>query len=225
MSLRILIVEDDAEYRDALCSIFNLEGFTADGVGSIAAFEAWRRTHKQDLLIVDRQLPDGDGFQVLARHREVADSPVIVLTARGDLPERVAGLEADADYYLVKPVPMDELIALLHRLQRRCQPENRGHWTIDPKTWRLHTPDDIEILLTRRELAVLMQFVDIQGQPLSRQEIAVGMGENPMVYDPRRLEILIRRLRNKVEELTGTTIPLTTVYGVGFSFNSPLRRP
>lgn len=113
MTLRVLIVEDDHDYRDALCHIFNLEGFSADGVGTIASFEAWRwrSTHQLDVLIVDRQLPDGDGLEALARYRQVANTPAIVLTALGQLPERIAGLEADADYYLVKPVVMDGVVS------------------------------------------------------------------------------------------------------------------
>jgi DNA-binding response OmpR family regulator len=221
---RILFVEDDAEYREALCHILNLEGFSADGVGTIAAFLAWRATHAYDLLIVDRQLPDGDGLDALRVHRRSAESPAIVLTARGKVADRVAGLEADADYYLVKPVAMDELLALLRRLQRRFHSRAAGHWTVDPATWRLRAPDGIEIALTRRELALLLLFPGRQGQPVPRQEIAAGLGEDPAVYDPRRLEILVRRLRHKVEEAAARELPLATVYGIGYAFNLPLVR-
>lgn len=93
-------------------------------------FLAWRSTHPLDVLIVDRQLPDGDGLEAVALHRQSSDSPVIVLTALGQLPERVAGMEADADYYLVKPVVMDELIALLRRLQRKQQLSESQYWTV-----------------------------------------------------------------------------------------------
>lgn len=224
MTLRILIVEDDHDYRDALCHIFNLEGFSADGVGTIAAFEAWRSTHQLDVLIVDRQLPDGDGLEALARYRQVANTPAIVLTALGQLPERIAGLEADADYYLVKPVVMDELIALLRRLRRRQCMANETGWVIHSNRWRLSSPTGIEIPLTRREMALVSLFVDQQGQTLSRQALAQGLGEEAEAFDPRRLEILIRRLRNKVEQATGDELPLTTVYGLGFNFTQPLRK-
>jgi len=224
MTLRILVIEDDADYRDALCQIFNLEGFTADGVGSLAGFLAWRSTHPLDVLIVDRQLPDGDGLEAVALHRQSSDSPVIVLTALGQLPERVAGMEADADYYLVKPVVMDELIALLRRLQRKQQLSESQYWTVSAGHCRLHSPDGVGIPLTRRELHIILMFHEQPGQILSRQELAVGMGEDPALYDPRRLEILIRRLRNKVEKLAGTELPLNTVYGLGFNFTQPLRQ-
>lgn len=224
MTLRILIVEDDAEYRDALCQIFNLEGFSADGVGSITAFEAWRTTHQLDVLIVDRHLPDGDGLEALARHRQVADTPAIVLTALGQLPERIAGMDADADYYLVKPVVMDELIALMRRLRRRHSMANENDWVVHSSRWQLSSPTGVEIPLTRREMALLSLFVDQHGQILSRQQLAAGMGEDPELYDPRRLEILIRRLRNKVGKLAGNELPLNTVYGVGFNFTQPLRQ-
>jgi len=224
MTLRILIVEDDADYRDALCQIFNLEGFCADGVGSIAAFEAWLCTHQLDVLIVDRQLPDGDGLQALARYRQLADTPAIVLTALGQLPERIAGMDADADYYLVKPVVMDELIALLRRLRRRQGMASENGWVIHSSRWRLGSPTGIEIPLTRREMALVSLFADQQGHTLSRQSLAVGLGEEAELFDPRRLEILIRRLRIKVEQATGDQLPLTTVYGLGFNFTQPLRK-
>jgi DNA-binding response OmpR family regulator len=95
---------------------------------------------------------------------------------------------------------------------------------VDPGSWRLRSPAAVEIALTRRELAVLLLFAGRQGQPVSRQEIAAGLGEDPALYDPRRLEILIRRLRNKVGEATATDLPLVTVYGLGYAFNQPLRR-
>lgn len=223
MLFRILLVEDDTEYRDALCQILNLEGFRADGVGSVAAFTAWRNTHDYDLLIVDRQLPDGDGLDVLAQHRESENSPVIILTARGDLTERISALEADADYYLVKPFAMDELIALLGRLSRRRQSLGSDYWAIDPYAWRLCTPDGNEAPLNHRELQILLLFVDRPGQVIPRQDMITSLGENPNIYDPRRLEILIRRLRNKVEDRTSQSLPIKTIYGVGFCFSKPLR--
>ncbi len=193
-------------------------------MGSIAAFEAWRNTHQLDVLIVDRQLPDGDGLQALASYRQVADTPAIVLTALGHLPERIAGMDADADYYLVKPVAMDEFIALLRRLRRRLRMADEHPWTIHPARWCLESPDGIEIPLTRRELALLELFVDQQGQVISRQSLAAGLGEQYETYDPRRLEIRVRRLRHKVEQATGKQLPLTTVYGLGFNFTLPLRK-
>ena len=69
MTFKILLVEDETDFRDALCDLLNLEGFSADGVGSIASYTAWRLTHSCDVLIVDRLLPDGDGAQSPSRHR------------------------------------------------------------------------------------------------------------------------------------------------------------
>ncbi len=222
--LRILIVEDEADFRDPLCNILNLEGFSADGVGSIAGYEAWRSTHTCDALIVDRRLPDGDGLEVVRLNRQLKNVPVIVLTALGQVWDRIAGIEADVDHYLVKPVVTEELLAILRQLQRRTGQTAQQAWRVDALAWRLHTPEGAEIALTRRELVFLSLFVEKTGEPVARNDIVAALGENPSLYDPRRLEIMVRRLRHKAEETSTLDFPLATVYGVGYVFNGRLSR-
>lgn len=225
MALQILFIEDEAPFRDALCDICNLEGFAASGVGSIQSFQAWRNTHRCDVLVVDRNLPDGDGLEAVALHRAVSNGPVIVLTARGQLDERLQGFNADADYYLHKPVAPEELMALLHRLQRNA-PQSQAEpskWLIDAAGWQLRRPDGSVVELNRNEVQVLTCFIDQPGVARSKSELIISLGCDPAVYDPRRLEVLMRRLRNKVD-VPGCTFPLTTIYGVGYSFNALLSR-
>lgn len=225
MPLRILLVEDEPDYRDALRDILNLEGFVADGVGTISSFVAWRRTHSFDVLIVDRHLPDGDGLEVVKLHRQADNSPVIVLTARGQVEDRVAGMNADADHYLVKPVAIAELIALLRRLERRSQAQGEPQsWVLDPVSWRLHPPVGADVSLTHREILLLGPFVERAGLTVTREEIVRGLNEDPTLFDPRRLEVMVRRLRTKVEEATAAELPLSTVYGVGYVFNGLLAK-
>jgi DNA-binding response OmpR family regulator len=225
MPLHILFIEDEMPFREALCDICNLEGFVASGVGSIQSFRAWRHTHRCDVLVVDRNLPDGDGLQAVALHRADNDGPVIVLTARGQLDERLQGLNADADYYLHKPVAPQELVALLHRLERKA-PQAQAYtppWLIDDAAWHLHRPDGSVVELTRNEVQVLACFVEYPGVPKSKADLIVSLGCEPDTYDPRRLEVLMRRLRNKIEA-SGCSFPLFTIYGVGYSFNARLAR-
>jgi DNA-binding response OmpR family regulator len=225
MTLHILFIEDEVPFREALCDICNLEGFAASGVGSIQSFRAWRHTHRCDVLVVDRNLPDGDGLQAVALHRADNDGPVIVLTARGQLDERLQGLNADADYYLHKPVAPQELVALLHRLERKA-PQAQADappWLIDEAAWHLHRPDGSVVELTRNEVQVLACFVEHPGVPKNKADLIVSLGCEPDKYDPRRLEVLMRRLRNKIEA-SGCSFPLSTIYGVGYSFNARLGR-
>lgn len=219
MPLHVLLIEDEVPFREAICDILNIHGFAASGVGSLKSFRAWRQTHTCDVLVVDRILPDGDGLEAVRLHRTGSDGTVIVLTARSTLSERVEGLEAEADHYLQKPVDADELVALLKRIERRLAVKVQSNWLIDKETWTLITPMGESLNLTRNELCVLSCFVERGGLTIGKTEIVRALGHDPESYDLRRLEVLVRRLRQKVESLN-VDFPLVTIYGVGFSFNA-----
>jgi two-component system, OmpR family, response regulator len=213
MPLRVLIVEDETDFREGLCDLLNLEGFQAYGVGSFASYKAWRASNSCDLLILDRNLPDIDGLEILKIHRRTENTPAIMLTGAGLIEDRIQGMNADADYYLVKPVMTDELIAILKRFERKLNEAGQADaWMLDLVRWQITTPNSIKISLTKSEVSIMV----------SRDEVIEALGGDPMTYDPRRLEIAIRRLRKKMEDNTTDVFPLTTVYGEGYSFNSPI---
>jgi two-component system OmpR family response regulator len=223
--MRVLIVEDEVDYRESLRDLLNLEGFMSDAVGSLASCEYWLKTHRCDVIIIDRMLPDGDGLSVL-RSGMLEDQVVkIVLSARGQVGDRVKGLDADADYYLVKPVNYDELRALLHRQQRKLSMSTyHQDWCLDRVCSVVHSPNGHIISLTRRETSVLGVCVSTEGTAVLRATFITALNESPDVYDPRRLEVLLRRLREKIERQSGLEFPLVSVYGVGYSFNARLRQ-
>ena len=173
-------------------------------------------------MIVDRRLPDGDGLDIIRLQKQTKATITIVITAKGQLDERVAGLDANADYYLVKPVATSELLALLRRLNRRMNSDQMSGWKIDPRTWNLQTPKGQHSKLTRREFSVMSCFIGRPGQTASKEEVIRALGEDPLQYDTRRLEVLIRRLRKKIEDVASEEFPLITVYGIGYSFNALL---
>ena len=224
MTFKILLVEDETDFRDALRDLLNLEGFSADGVGSIASYMAWRMTHSCDVLIIDRLLPDGDGLDIVRRHRVAHVGPVIFLTAKGQLQDRIAAHELDADYYLVKPVSTDELLAILYSLERRTHDPRPKSWLLDVVGWRLYSPNGKPITLSRRDVSFLHCFVERAGITVARSDVIKALDEDPAHYDLRRLEVFVRRLRNRVREASGEDIPLTTVYGKGYAFNKYLRQ-
>ena len=224
MPLSVLLLEDEIPFREAMCDILNLEGFAASGVGSLASFQAWRTSHSCDVLIVDRNLPDGDGLEAVRLHRQGSDGPVIVLTARGQLRDRVEGLNADADYYLHKPIDSQELAAVLKRIERRLALDAGSGWLLDKEKWSLLTPGGRAVDLTRNEICVMSCFIERGGITVPKAELITALGHDVEVYDPRRLEVMIRRLRNKVEAVT-RDFPLVTIYGVGYSFNARLIQP
>ena len=222
MTTKILIVEDERDFREGLVELLRIEGFDAHGVEGISAYHRWSSCNRHNILILDRNLPDGDGLDILKE--QSPDCGSIVLTCEGQPNDRIQGLNADADYYLVKPFPMDELIAILNRIERKM---NGGietdEWQLNKIRWEIKTPNKLEIELTRSEFALLNNFVEKPGVVISRDEIIRGLGFNPIDYDNRRLEVMLRRLRKKIEDAGVVKFPLQTVYGVGLAFTEKLK--
>lgn len=226
MQARVLIVEDEEDFREGIVELLKLENFEASGVGSIAEYLTWIKTNQYDILILDRNLPDGDGLDILKNHHVFSDAGSIILSCEGQPHDRILGMNADADYYLVKPFPTDELLAILHRVARRLDSattQRALEWTLNTVRWELKTPNNLEIELTRSEFALLNCFIQKPGEVITRDQIIKGLGFNPMVYDNRRLEVMLRRLRKKIEDAGVVKFPLQTVYGVGLVFNEVLK--
>jgi len=222
MPAKILIVEDEVHFRDGLVEILNLEGFSSNGVSSVEEYQRWTKDHDCDILIVDRNLPDGDGLEILKLGGKHYGS--IVLTCEGQPHDRIKGMNADADYYLVKPFPIDELISILNRLDRRMEQlaTQKNKWILNSVRWEIGSPNKVEVKLTRSEFRLLACFAGKSGAVVGREEIIAGLGFDPASYDNRRLEVMIRRLRKKIEEAGIKNFPLQTVYGVGLAFTDAL---
>lgn len=221
---KILVVEDDQDYLEALCDVLRLEGFEPTGITSVAGYEALHSPESYDLLLLDRNLPDGDGIDILKAHRQVSAVPVVFITCEGRLEDRVDGLDADADYYLVKPVQNDELFAILHRCLRRNHKTIESNcWVFDDVRWTLSDCDNKQITLTKTEKSVLCSFINRPGVAVSRAEIIRNLGKDPDTYDHRRLEVAVRRLRKKIEDNALAGFPLESVYGFGYVLNMTLK--
>ena len=225
MTARILVVEDEVDFREGLVELLNLEGFATQGAGSIAEFQSSIQVNEFDILILDRNLPDGDGLEALKHYKNPNDVGSIILTCEGQPHDRIAGLNADADYYLVKPFPMNELLAIIHRLERRIKSSNNdlSQWMLDAVRWEIKTPNNLEIELTKNEFALLSCFINKPGVTVARDEIIKGLGFDPIDYDNRRLEVMLRRLRKKIEDAGVVKFPLQTVYGAGLAFTETLK--
>lgn len=222
MQVQILIVEDETDLRNGLSDLLMLEGYQVASVGSLAEYRDWVQKNQYQILLLDRTLPDGDGLTLLAEEREEQRVPVIVMSGKGATADRIAGLEADADYYLVKPIDVAELVALIRRFERRAQIPQEEVYQLDGQRWKLHMPDQGIVSLTRSEMNLMSCFVEQPGMTVSRDEIIRALGGRPDVYDERRLEVLIRRFRKKVAEAGYEEFPLATVYGQGYAFNEQL---
>jgi len=220
---RVLVVEDEPDLLDAVVTFLNLEGMVADGVGTLAAADSWVRTHNFDILVLDLGLPDGDGLQWLSRQSDWLDKGVVITTARGQEHQRIEGVRSGADIYLVKPVALEEISSLLQNLWRRLRGQADNRWLLQPLGWLLQPPFGHSVRLTHSELLVLQRLAIQPGSVVARQELVVALGQDPETYDYRRMEVLIRRLRNKVRESAGVDLPLETVHRLGYAFVAPLR--
>lgn len=225
MPVNILIVEDEHDFREGLIELLRLKGFEATGVATIGQYDAWVAHHTYDILILDRNLPDGDGLEILKNHQRLNNAGAVILSCEGQPEDRILGINADADYYLVKPVEFNELLAILNRLARRLalsEQTSPVEWTLNMVRWQIITPEHREIELTRSEFALMRCFVNKPGIVVTRDQIITELGFNPIAYDTRRLEVMLRRLRKKIEDAGVDKFPLQTVYGVGLVFNDPL---
>ena len=208
--MRLLLVEDDRMIGASLRDALRLEGHAVDWVRDAAAAQGTLASERFDLVLLDLGLPPGppgaptlDGLDVLRSLRGRADStPVIVLTARDGVGDRVAGLDAGADDYLVKPFELDELNArmraVLRRHSGRAQPLlAHGGVTLDPAT-RQVTKDGQPLLLSAREFAVLEALMARPGALLSRAQLEdrlYGWGEE---IESNAVSVYIHQLRRKL---------------------------
>lgn len=219
---RVLVIEDEGDLREATVAYLQLEGFNAVGVGSLTAADRLLALQAFDLLVLDLGLPDGDARFWLEQHEEQLHKGIIMTTARGGRGDRIAGVQAGADCYLVKPVDLDELVGLARNLLRRLRLDLPQTWILDTVKWTLLAPGARALKLTHSELLILTALACRSGAPVSRDELATALGHDPMIYDPRRLEILVRRLRGKVGDALGYPLPLETVHGHGYAFAAPI---
>jgi DNA-binding response OmpR family regulator len=225
MTPQILLLEDEIDFQEVLSEILCLQGYEVISFQTVAAFNKWYRPDCFNLAILDRTLPDGDGLDVLKRIRMDSATPVILLTGMSQSVEKIRGLDADADHYLTKPVDMKELLAIVRQLLRRSMPHGNNQnkaWRVDINAWRLISPSGLEAALTHRECVLLKCFIDQSGKVVQRDGIVEAMGFNPMVYDMRRLETMVSRLRKKIEAADMEEFPLQTVYGVGYALHADL---
>lgn len=221
--MRILVVEDEPDLCEAMASFLALDGHAAHGVGSAAAGTEWLRGNAADIVILDVGLPDADGIDWLTDNPLMRGKGLIVTTARGELDDRLRGRAIGADAYLVKPVEFAELRLVVRNIASRLtplHPAGTADWRLDTVTWTLAARNGKTVRLSRSEALLLNALAANPGETLDRDSLIRALGQTPASYDPRRMEILVRRLRNKVKADIGDDLPVTTVHGRGYAFTA-----
>jgi two-component system, OmpR family, response regulator len=218
--MRLLVVEDDVRMAAALLRGLRYEGVVADvATGGVQAVGMARAT-EYDAVVLDVMLPDVDGFETCRRLREEGMwAPIMMLTARDAVEDRVRGLDQGADDYLTKPFSLAELLARLRALVRRGPVErptvyHAGSLRLDPATrqvWR----GDTEIALSAREFGLLETFMRRPGQVLTQMQLLEAAWDLGYEQKSNVVEVYVRYLREKIDRPFGLSA-LETVRGAGY---------
>ena len=223
MGARILIVEDDERIRLSLQLVLEDEGHTVEQAESAeAGLEAVAR-RPADVVLVDLMLPGMDGFELCRRLRARSDVPILILTARSDSHDVVAGLEAGADDYVVKPAVPKELSARVRALLRRAttrtdvEPPNPvfGDIEVVPDAGTVRVAG-LEVSLTKTEFKLLCELAQNPGRLLTREVLLDRVWGYGYFGDGRLVDVHVRRLRSKVEKDPAHPRHIVTVRGLGY---------
>ena len=218
--MRILLVEDEAEMAAALASALKRYDMVVDHVPTLAEAEEAIAADVHGAVLLDRQLPDGDGLALIPKLRARADGvPIIVLTARGELTDRIAGLDSGADDYLAKPFAVEELLARLRAVLRRpagMQPDivKAGRLAFD-FSHREASVDGRPLDLPRRELLVLETLVRRLGRTVLRAALEEAVYSFDDAVQSNALDTHVSRLRRKLADVDAG-IEIHGIRGVGY---------
>lgn len=224
---KILIIDDDSDIGKTVAANLELDGYAVTAVETGQAGIAAVTASPPDLVLLDLNLPDIDGIKVCQILRRASDVPVIMLSARDTVSDKLLGLECGADDYLVKPFNALELSARVRAVLRRVhRPQSSsecraGDICLNYRT-RQVTINNVDIHLTRTEFNLLEIFVTHAGETLSREFIQSQNWEDSKLYShSRAIDVHIQRLRKKIEPNPQNPRYIITVAGVGYKYEVP----
>ncbi|WP_411147022.1 response regulator [Streptomyces sp. x-80] len=222
----VLLIEDDASVRDGMELVLRRHGYevagAATGEAALALLDGPAKT-LIELAVLDLMLPGMDGFEVCRRIRARSTMPVIMLTARGDDSDIVAGLEAGADDYVVKPVTAPVLEARIRAALRRAEPvprttEDEHPGLVIDRAALTVTRHGTSLALPPTELRLLLELSSSPGRVFSREKLLQSVWEHHFLGDSRLVDAAVGRLRAKIEDVPARPRYIQTVRGFGYRF-------
>jgi len=218
--MRILLIEDEAGMATALRTVLEREGIVVDHVANAADAREAARSGTADLILLDRTLPDGDGLALIPDiRRDNRGVPIIVISARGDVTDRVSGLDTGADDYLPKPFAMEEMLARVRAVRRRpasvsVQLVQLGNLAYDLDNDEA-TVDGDRLNLPRRELLVLAALMRRRGRTVPRNALEDAVYGFDDEIQSNTLDSHVSRLRKRLSE-AGGAVEIHAIRGVGY---------
>lgn len=237
-SAHILVVEDDAFVQKALRLYLEGEGYRITTCDNGADMHALMAKDPADLAIMDLKLPNDDGFDLTKQLRDKYSVGIIILTSKDDAIDRVVGLEIGADDYVTKPWDERELLARIRSVMRRVN-ERKGAakasdneqrvvtfsgWLLNLDSRELKDPDGKKVELTSGEFSLLNEFIEKAGRVLSRDHLLSAIYSRDWEPFDRSIDVLVTRLRRKVEADSRHPEIIKTVRGTGYMFAAAIKR-
>lgn len=226
----ILIIEDEAVTRATLASYLDAQGYLVSTAETAAAAERILSAGDIDLLIADINLQGKDGLEITRELRAKSNIGIILVSGRSDDVDRIVGLELGADDYVCKPFNRRELLARIKNLLRRTAEARRvtrrvyrfAGFSFDAASRHLRGPGEDSVALTRAEFEVLHLLVSRAGEVVTRDALMDAVTHRQYGNNPRTVDVLVRRLRAKLEPDPANPRIITTAHGEGYVFTAPL---
>lgn len=225
---RLLVVEDDQMTQLLLARCFEHEGYVVETVSTGREMFASLDAKAPDLFLLDLNLPDEDGLTLARQIRARGDIPVIILTARHGMADRLAGLEIGVDDFLTKPCDPREVVLRVRNVLMRTgalrgmgasRPLRFGEWQLDVASRTLTAPDGADLQLTHGEFNVLSALAAARGRVLTRGQLIDVIARNDDPPGDRMIDVFVSRLRKKIEENPRRPVYIVTVPGFGYKFS------
>lgn len=235
-STHIIVVDDEPEICDLIETYLIQSGYRVSVAHDGETLRHLMSEVKADLVILDLGLPDEDGLSLTRYLREHCDTGVIILTGKGGIIDRIVGLEIGADDYIAKPFDLRELLARTRSVLRRirlAKPQTKSTlhtpayfagWRLDPSTRQLFSPPGREIPLTTGEFELLAIFVTHPKQVLSRDDLLGIIHNRPAMPFDRGIDVLVSRLRRKIENDPENPVLIKTIRGAGYLFTATVEQ-
>lgn len=226
---RISIADIEADHCASVQEVLDTDNALLCWVRSSEELRQQLSTAPPEVLLLDPEFAEGQALALYCEHAHPPRPWLVVCTHDCSDEMRLACVKAGADHLLYKPVIQAWLPPLIDHLRYRLKDDQQNgsglddQWALDSLRWLLYTPQGVQVSLTYREMLIVNSLASSPGRAIPRDVLIQILGFDPVDYDVRRLEILVRRLRTKVAGETDLSLPVTTVHGIGYAFTAPVR--